>query len=651
MRNSFFCKILLSILLLSALRFIASAYGAYDQKLIITHINEPGIYEGAGLILGGDKYKTLGETGTNFAWWKVLVFDWDKAEQCYILTAIDVNSSNKDKSSIEIPSTGFAYALCVGNDYTKGGTVEGINYLTQRMLDCNSYFNSLKIGAKAYLYGTSLADSRIQNNGKSWYAPDFESASYIKIGDPVLGEEAYNPENQPESQTQYFITPNHVNESHNASGDCNLFMPDFGSACAEVRGNYSWWTSIVFSWDAAQDCYVCVAKDLSSGDSLPKYPPIPSNGFTVVDCGSESRTSIANCEIGGKAYLYQNGQSWQIAINVPVEGKTVVKPSGADVQLPAPKIKGLSENGKIHLNGNNYVVSWDAVEGAESYTVSVLRSTFNTFGNVVVPLKTITNTSLLLDHTMLVEGNSYVMFLTANAAGKASSTMIAVPIVPLHENALLSGYQDKTVVAFGDSLFARKGCVDILESYLGTEVINAGVGGDTTELGKKRFQKDVLDRQPDITLICFGMNDQAQGAYGALVPLKTYIANMEYFITTLQASGSRVILIAPHEVCTAEGYYKPAAGLNYAYGNMTQFCDAIRSLSVQYGCDLIDINMAFKQVGANTLYAYGDGIHMSPYGHIFWANQIATYLLWNSPVQHFILYQVESNKTGYDNLR
>ncbi len=630
MQKGFFRKILLSLSLLIAMQFTASAYGASDQKLIITHINS-GFCQGAGLILGGDRYKTLGESGSNYAWWKSLVFDWDKEQQCYILTGIDINSNNKDKSSVKIPSTGFAYLICVGNDYSKEG---GINYLTQRMIDCNSYSLSLETGTKAYLYGTSLADNKIKNNGKFWYAPDFESGSYIKIGKPVPGEEAYNPEKQAQIQTQYVITPNHVNDDHYAMEDCCLFTPDYGSTCTSVYGDYSWWTSVVFSWDAAQDCYVCIAKDPSIGNDLSKRPPIPANGFTLMLCGSEARSIVSKCEIGGKAYLYKEDQNWKIALNAPIEGKTVVKPSNPNVQLPAPKIKGLAKNGKIHLK-DNFTVSWEAVKGAESYTVYVLNSTFNALGKTVVSTRTVKNTSLTLDHSVLAAGKSGVMFLTANAAGKASSTMTAMPVISMYENELSSVYQDKTVVAFGDSLIARTGCVGILESYLGTEVINAGVGGDTTKMGKDRFQKDVLDRNPDITLICFGMNDQAQGTSGTLIPLETYIENMKYFITTLKASGSSVILIAPHDVCTAEGYYKkPADGLDYAYkGNMAKYCDAIRSLASECGCGLIDINKVFKQAGNNSLYIYGDGIHLSPAGHVFWAKQIGTYMLEHPPVQ------------------
>ena len=43
-------------------------------------------------------------------------------------------------------------------------------------------------------------------------------------------------------------------------------------------------------------------------------------------------------------------------------------------------------------------------------------------------------------------------------------------------------------------------------------VINAGISGDTAPQGAKRLEQDVLSANPDMTVVCFGLNDSVKGA-------------------------------------------------------------------------------------------------------------------------------------------
>lgn len=51
-------------------------------------------------------------------------------------------------------------------------------------------------------------------------------------------------------------------------------------------------------------------------------------------------------------------------------------------------------------------------------------------------------------------------------------------------------------------------------------VINSGVGGDTAEKSRQRWDRDVLLYKPDLVTICFGLNDTHRGEAG----LAEYIA-------------------------------------------------------------------------------------------------------------------------------
>src|SRR5207244_1517883 len=79
-----------------------------------------------------------------------------------------------------------------------------------------------------------------------------------------------------------------------------------------------------------------------------------------------------------------------------------------------------------------------------------------------------------------------------------------------------------SVIAFGDSLTAGYGAQpgedypSKLSALIGTQVVNAGVSGDTTESALARIDNDVLTRNPRIVLVGLGGNDFLQG-----VPLAT----------------------------------------------------------------------------------------------------------------------------------
>jgi len=78
------------------------------------------------------------------------------------------------------------------------------------------------------------------------------------------------------------------------------------------------------------------------------------------------------------------------------------------------------------------------------------------------------------------------------------------------------------IVAFGDSLtqgwMTRKGYVDFLHEMLlerfndNIEMINRGIPGNTSDDGLERLRRDVLDRDPDLVLIQFALNDAYMGS-------------------------------------------------------------------------------------------------------------------------------------------
>jgi len=620
MKKLRFLAVLLLTAMLLPLSVSVSAYGISDDRLIITHINTTNSTEGSAVVLSGNAVQKVGEKG-NFAWWSVYIFDWDDEQDCFVLINKNFNANNVDKSAMEIPENGFAYCICVGNDYSATG---GINYITKRIQDSNTYAKGLAIGTKAYLYETNLYAGVVKNNGKNWYAPDYVSESYVKIGSPDAGKTAYDPTDESQRLVQFEIVTNYVNDKHYKNGDCILFDASFGSY-VKGNGDYSWWKAIVCDWNPEEECYTIIGVDSAAGGGNSKAPAIPKNGFVLMDCYSANMGSFDSATVGSKVYLYKEGSQYRVLLNLPDNTKTPLAPDNASEIKSAPVLKGASENGVIKCTSDGYTVEWSAVAGATSYTVSVNHSDVCSLGTMAVEPTVVTGTSFAIPSGILEVGKAYTVTVSANNSSSAVGKLFC-----FSKEALNSSLADKTVLAFGDSLTARSGWVGMLGGFIGTEVINAGVGGDTTNNAITRFENDVLEKNPDVALVCFGMNDQAQSTSkkGPNVALETYIKNMTSIITELQKNGTDVILIAPHDAYAGQGYYKPGEyGLDYAYGNMKVFCEAVRAMAVQYNCGLIDIYAETQSVDMGKFLNKGDGIHQSPEGHTLWAKYVSDYLL------------------------
>ena len=198
------------------------------------------------------------------------------------------------------------------------------------------------------------------------------------------------------------------------------------------------------------------------------------------------------------------------------------------------------------------------------------------------------------------------------------------------DTALASELTEKTVVAFGDSLTAFTGWVKGMLTVIGTDVINSGVGGDTSAMGKARFERDVLSKNPDICIINFGMNDQAEVVATGKpnYPLESYKENIRYFIEELQKIDCRVVLVTPHTPHKAENYYSPGQyGLDYTGKHLESFRDAVRDLAAEYGCKLVDIGKLSKGEDMSKFTMMYDGLHCSEYGHSKYLEWISEALL------------------------
>ena len=88
-------------------------------------------------------------------------------------------------------------------------------------------------------------------------------------------------------------------------------------------------------------------------------------------------------------------------------------------------------------------------------------------------------------------------------------------------------------ITYGSGVERGEDYPSLLSDLLGEEVINAGVGGDTTGGALTRLQEDVLDKDPYLVIIELGANDYFKG-----VPKEEAIRNMEIIIERIQDEGA-----------------------------------------------------------------------------------------------------------------
>lgn len=115
-------------------------------------------------------------------------------------------------------------------------------------------------------------------------------------------------------------------------------------------------------------------------------------------------------------------------------------------------------------------------------------------------------------------------------------------------------------------------------------VIVTAIGGETSDSGARRFEKDVLSHKPDIITIDYALNDRRIGLEAAR---KAWVTMIEL----AKAKGIKVILLTP----TAD----MGARLDNPDDPLNKHAEQIRGLASEYDVALADSLAAFKAYTGN----------------------------------------------------
>ena len=125
-------------------------------------------------------------------------------------------------------------------------------------------------------------------------------------------------------------------------------------------------------------------------------------------------------------------------------------------------------------------------------------------------------------------------------------------------------------------------------------IINAGISGDSAPGGLARMERDLLPYRPDLTVVCYGLNDSGAGDDG----IARYHDALVSIIRRLQDAGSEVILMTPQPICArvhtqlrGEGLRAMAKNLanSFAAGGFDRYMQAARAAAEETGIPLCDV--------------------------------------------------------------
>ena len=180
----------------------------------------------------------------------------------------------------------------------------------------------------------------------------------------------------------------------------------------------------------------------------------------------------------------------------------------------------------------------------------------------------------------------------------------------------------KQIICHGDSLTEG---VDIetayrwpslLQNSLGLEVVNTGIGGDTTAGLLSRFPTDVVPHKPIAVILMGGTNDFWWG-----LPVNSVMANIYTMAYQAQHHGIAPIFGTPlpfdGEAVEKQPFRPPESGYNALQAKIHGFVSALKTAAKDSEIPVMDFQRIFidDQGQVRSRYFLEDGLHVNREGH------------------------------------
>lgn len=157
----------------------------------------------------------------------------------------------------------------------------------------------------------------------------------------------------------------------------------------------------------------------------------------------------------------------------------------------------------------------------------------------------------------------------------------------------VNGYMDYENVYW--NLLRRK--LNAVRDYIPINMINASIGGTTAKQSVARLQSQVLKHEPDLVIVCFGLNDVNR-------ELEDYLGALEEIFSGCLASGADLIFMTPNMLNTYVAEDTAEKHFQYAHktakaqneGRMDQFIYSACDLARRMGVPVCDCYSKWKEL-------------------------------------------------------
>ena len=194
----------------------------------------------------------------------------------------------------------------------------------------------------------------------------------------------------------------------------------------------------------------------------------------------------------------------------------------------------------------------------------------------------------------------------------------------------------RTIVCFGDSVTQGTPVVaeeDAFPALLGRRlnargarrglsfrVINSGVGGENTDEGLARFDRDVAAYSPDLVVVEFGLNEARYDAKARTY--EEYGVSLRRLIARLRAISAEIVLTTPNPIIDACHVYSRGV-LFYARRGVCNrhvagYAEVARKVAAEEGVILCDLYRLFEDEALAAEFAgetdeYADLVTLTPF--------------------------------------
>ena len=187
------------------------------------------------------------------------------------------------------------------------------------------------------------------------------------------------------------------------------------------------------------------------------------------------------------------------------------------------------------------------------------------------------------------------------------------------------------IVAFGDSITEglaggitpEQNWLNQLSKKLGSgfELVNAGVGGNSSREAMARYERDVLAHDPDIVLLEFGGNnhDPAPERKFRRVPDEEFRELLEKFKNGLPDHCKVIVITFPPVINEQHQYFTrvPGGKVDEELQSQRQI---VRDFAGENGYPLLDLYKLIYPRRYELILP--DGVHLSPAGQTFFAEEV-----------------------------